>query len=202
MITTVYMVRHSESIKTDPDERMRGLTEKGVADARQVTRLLMDEGIEVFISSPYKRAVLTIEEAARCAGKEIETFEELKELAFAPEIKGLPDPALFPHLAKMFGDPDFALPCGETAAECRNRAVATLKQILNKHRGRKIAIGTHGAVMTLMMGYFDERYGLDFLRQTSKPDIYIMKFHGEEFIRADRILLSLAESETGGGSPV
>ncbi|AAP10126.1 Phosphoglycerate mutase [Bacillus cereus ATCC 14579] len=32
--------------------------------------------------------------------------------------------------------------------------------------------------MTLMMGYYDSKYDLNFLLQTSKPDIYRMEFNG------------------------
>lgn len=60
--------------------------------------------------------------------------------------------------------------------ECQKRSVAVLKDTLNQHRGHKIALGTHGAVMTLMMNYFDAKYDLSFLLQTTKPDIYRMEF--------------------------
>jgi broad specificity phosphatase PhoE len=43
-------------------------------------------------------------------------------------------------------------------------------------QGKRIAIGTHGNVMTLMMNYFDPMYDLEFLNRTSKPDIYKMEF--------------------------
>lgn len=45
-------------------KRTRGLTEKGSLDAHRVTDILKAEAIDTFISSPYKRAVLTIEKAA------------------------------------------------------------------------------------------------------------------------------------------
>lgn len=40
MKTTIYMVRHAESPYDDGDERTRGLTAKGKADAVKVTKLL------------------------------------------------------------------------------------------------------------------------------------------------------------------
>lgn len=61
MNTYIYMVRHGESPKLDGGERTRGLTEKGSLDVHKVTDILKTEGIDTFISSPYKRAVLTIE---------------------------------------------------------------------------------------------------------------------------------------------
>ncbi len=60
METFIYMVRHGESPQTEGNERTRGLTDKGRSDAYRITELLKAEGIEVFVSSPYKRAILTI----------------------------------------------------------------------------------------------------------------------------------------------
>lgn len=52
---------------------------------------------------------------------------------------------------------------------------------------KKVVIGTHGAVMTLMMGYFDSSYDLNFLYSTSKPDIYRMEFNEHELLNIQRL---------------
>lgn len=61
------------------------------------------------------------------------------------------------------------------------------KKILKKYKGEKVVLGTHGAVMTLMMGYFDRQYDLEFLLKTSKPDIYRMEFNGEVLMETKRL---------------
>ncbi|MFF2155168.1 histidine phosphatase family protein [Paenibacillus chitinolyticus] len=176
MKTFVYMVRHGESPKTEGNERTRGLTLKGSSDAQIVAQLLKDEGIDTFISSPYKRAILTLEGLARYLGKEMIVIEELKETVFIGDDKILPDTEVYPLVKKMFSDPDFSLPGGESFTSSQNRVVAIFKNILSEYKGQKVAIGTHGAVMTMMMGYFDPQFDLDFLLKTSKPDIYKMEF--------------------------
>jgi 2,3-bisphosphoglycerate-dependent phosphoglycerate mutase len=50
-----------------------------------------------------------------------------------------------------------------------------------------VAIGTHGHVMTLMMNYFDSDYGLDFMNQTKKPDIYRLQFDEMELENVTRL---------------
>lgn len=50
-----------------------------------------------------------------------------------------------------------------------------------------MVIGTHGAVMTLMMGYYDLKYDLAFLHSTSKPDIYRMEFNEQELVEVNRL---------------
>ena len=82
MNTYIYMVRHGESPKLEGSERTRGLTEKGSLDAHRVTDILKAEAIDTFISSPYKRAVLTIEKAANFYEEEVLIYENLKECMF------------------------------------------------------------------------------------------------------------------------
>ncbi|WP_058300495.1 histidine phosphatase family protein [Gorillibacterium timonense] len=187
MNTYLYMVRHGESLKTEGNERTRGLTDKGWADVDRITNLLKEEGIDAFVSSPYRRAVLTIEGLAQSLGKEITVYEELRELNFISENQGIADQDIYPTLQKMFADPSYSLPGGESNAACLERSVAALKDILQKHKGQKIVVGTHGLIMTLMMGHFDSQYGLDFLLQISKPDVYRLEFKEDMFIGATRL---------------
>ncbi len=114
MKTYIYMVRHSESLKTEGNERTRGLTEKGKSDAHKITELLKEERINTFISSPNTRAILTIEELAQCLGEKILVFEDLKERILSSKDNCMSDKELYPYLKKMFWDPDFALPGGES----------------------------------------------------------------------------------------
>lgn len=189
MHTSIYMVRHGESPTKEGDynERTRGLTEKGKRDALQVTDILRKEDIEVFVSSPYLRAILTIEDLARASGQEVLLYEDLKERIFLNEDKRLPDEELIPLLELSFVDPDFALPGGESNADCQGRAIAVVKELLNHYNGRKIALGTHGAVMTLIMNHYDKIYDLDFLLNMSKPDVYRLDFDGEELVNVIRL---------------
>ncbi|WP_152392771.1 histidine phosphatase family protein [Paenibacillus guangzhouensis] len=187
MKTFVYMVRHGESPKMEGNERTRGLTLKGESDAQIVAELLKDEGIDTFISSPYRRAILTIEGLAHSLGKEMTVIEELKEIVFIGDDKILPDNEVYPLVKKMFSEQDYSLLGGESFTNSRNRVVTVLKNIISKYEGQKVAIGTHGAVMTMMMGYFDPQFDLDFLLNTSKPDIYKMEFDEGILTKTERL---------------
>ncbi|MDP5273716.1 histidine phosphatase family protein [Chengkuizengella axinellae] len=186
MKTFIYMVRHGESPKSE-GERARGLTDKGKADAYRITEILKREGIEVFVSSPYQRAILTIQELATYSEQEIIVYEDLKERVFSNEDKRMDDNKLLPLLKKSFSDPTFAPVGGESNIVCQKRAVKVLKELLTNFQGSKIAIGTHGAVMTLMMGYYDSQYDFNFLLHTSKPDIYRMEFNGQKLVKVERL---------------
>jgi 2,3-bisphosphoglycerate-dependent phosphoglycerate mutase len=177
------MVRHAESPYNEGTERTRGLTTKGKGDVEKVTEILKEEGIDVIISSPYNRAILSIEGLAQNLGLDIETIEDLRERHFAREIIE----NLMSVINEKFYDFDYSLPGGESNSECQNRSISVIKNILKEHSGKKIAIGTHGLVMTLMMNYFDSSYGLDFLNQLKKPDIYKLSFENLELIEVIRL---------------
>ncbi|WP_409292901.1 histidine phosphatase family protein [Peribacillus sp. SCS-37] len=187
MRTYIYMVRHGESPKSEGNERTRGLTKKGKRDTCRVTDILQAEGVNVIVSSPYSRSILTLQELAKRLGQEVQINENLKEKVFSAEEQRLPDKNLIPLLKKSFLNPTFALKGGESNIDCQRRAIDVLTDVIKKHQGEKIAIGTHGAVMTLMMGYYDSRFDLKFLHQTSKPDIYRLEFSGFELVEATRL---------------
>ena len=186
MNTIIYMVRHGESPK-EGNERTRGLTDKGKLDAQQVSDVLIKEGIEAVISSPYDRSILTVQQLGIHLGQEVLVFEDLKERTFTSEDNRISDKELFPLLKKSFSEPNFSLLGGESNADCQKRAIKVLKKLLNTYQGRKVVIGTHGAVMALMMGYYDSKYDLNFLLHTSKPDIYRMVFNEQELVGIKRL---------------
>lgn len=186
MNTLIYMVRHGESPKAG-DERTRVLTEKGKLDAQRVADLLKAEKVDAVISSPYKRSILTVQQLAHDTGKEVMVFEDLKERVFSAEGTRIPDNELIPLIKRSFSDEKYALAGAESNADCQNRAIKILKKILDSFKGQKVVIGTHGAVMTLMMGFYDNKYDLEFLLNTSKPDVYRMEFDGQKLNKVSRI---------------
>lgn len=186
-VTVVYMVRHGDSPKSEGNERERGLSAQGMEDAQKVTDRLRSEEIDRIYSSPYARAVLTVAGVAEATGKEVEQIEDLREKLWSGGNTPLTNREMYPVLETMFADPDFALPGGESNRICQRRAVPVLMNILQHHQGECIVIGTHGMVMTLMMGYFSAEYGLDFLIHTTKPDIYRMEFAVRELCNVSRM---------------
>ncbi len=186
MSTFVYMVRHGDSPK-EGNESTRGLTQKGYLDVERVTDILKDEEIDIVVSSPYLRSILTVEQLAQQIGEEVLVFEDLKERKFSSGNNRLSDKELFPLLEKSYSESSFSVEGGESNDDCQKRAIKVLKELLGIFRGKKIVIGTHGAIMALMMGYFDSTYNLDFLHSTSKPDIYKMEFNEQKLVNVQRL---------------
>lgn len=187
MRTAIYMVRHAESPYNEGTERTRGLTPDGLLKSRRVTEILKHEGIEAIISSPYSRATLTLEGLASDLNLEMKTHEDLRERHFASESYLVRDSEFMESLRYSFEDFHYALPGGESNHACQQRAVAVLLQILREYNGSKVAIGTHGNVMALMMNHFDPAYGWDFVNQTSKPDIYRLIFEDMRLLEVTKL---------------
>ena len=181
--TILYFVRHAESPYEEGRERTRGLSLQGLADALAVKDRLLGEGIDLYVSSPYDRAVRTIRNAADAAGREIIIEEDLRER----EIGHIGNHSFQEAKRKVYGDAAFAFPGGESSLEARQRAVRVIRKLLEQHAGQRIVIGTHGDIITLMLGEFDSRFDYAFWESTSMPDIYKTEWEGETLRQVTRM---------------
>ncbi|EEL01281.1 Phosphoglycerate mutase [Bacillus cereus BDRD-ST26] len=126
-MTTIYFVRHAHSTYTK-EERERPLSEKGHLDAENVTRLLKDKHIDVVISSPYKRAIQTVQGIANTYHVSIEIEENLRERLLSKE----PVTDFNNAVQKVWEDWDFAYEGGESNEVAQRRAVICMQNILKK----------------------------------------------------------------------
>ncbi|HDV4624927.1 TPA: histidine phosphatase family protein [Bacillus anthracis] len=181
-MTTIYFVRHAHSTYTK-EERERPLSEKGHCDAENVTSLLKDKHIDVVISSPYKRAVQTVQGIANTYHVSIEIEEGLRERLLSSE----PIADFNDAIENVWEDWSFAYEGGESNDVAQRRAVICMQSILKKYKGKNIVIGTHGNIMVLLMNYFDSKYDFRFWKTLRMPDIFKLNFHNEDLVSAERI---------------
>lgn len=181
-MTTVYFVRHAHSTYTK-EERERLLSEEGEIDAGNVTSLLKDKNIDVVISSPYKRAIQTVQGIANTYNLSIQLEEDLRERLLSKE----PVTDFNDAIQKVWEDWTFAYECGESNDVAQRRAVICMQNILKKYKGKNIVIGTHGNIMVLLMNYFDSKYGFQFWKTLHMPDVYKLTFDNNCFSSAERI---------------
>jgi 2,3-bisphosphoglycerate-dependent phosphoglycerate mutase len=185
--THIYMIRHAESPYVHGEESTRGLSEAGHEAVRTINEIMRPEQVDAVVSSSYARAVLTVQGVADERGLTVIPFEELRERA----IKGLGYQSAWEELEsaikQSFINKDYALPGGESTRQAQERAIPVIRKLLREYAGRKVAIGTHGNIMTIIMNYFDESYGYDFWNSTSKPDIYRLDFDGERLVGVQRM---------------
>lgn len=185
-MTSLIMVRHAHSPFVFGQERSRGLSEQGEKDAKKTTEILSGETILRIVSSPYKRAIQTVEGLANERELEIHLFEELKERRLKGPYK-LSEDEIDHTIKRSFVDQGFALEGGESLKEVQYRAIPLINDLLNKYKGQTVVLGTHGNIMTIIMNYFDPKYAYEFWKTTTKPDIYKLEFRDLNLHSVERL---------------
>jgi 2,3-bisphosphoglycerate-dependent phosphoglycerate mutase len=186
----LYFIRHAHSIFT-PDELVRPLSEQGQRDAERITQLLEKENIDYVLSSPYKRAVQTVEGIADLCGKEIIIENGFRERLLSEGPVENFDSAV----KKVWDDPTFAWQGGESNITAQKRGVEATRTVLEAYCGTNIVIGTHGNIMVLIMNKFNEKYGFNFWKELEMPDIYKLIFDGTTLKQVERIWKNSIESK-------
>ncbi|WP_419881536.1 histidine phosphatase family protein [Peribacillus sp. B-H-3] len=182
MLTNLYFVRHAHS-EYSTEELKRPLSKKGLRDAKKVNQLLAKESIDYVISSPYLRAVQTVEGVAKGIEKEVIIVDAFKERQLSSQRVG--DFQL--AITKVWKEPSFYWEGGESNVFAQKRGVESTLKVLERYEGKNIVIGTHGNIMVLIMNYFDTNYGFDFWKELNMPDIYKLTFDKSELKVVNRI---------------
>lgn len=152
MKTTVYFVRHAQSDNAIKNEMTRPLTEKGMDDRMLALEYLKDKQIDAIYSSPYLRAVTTVQPLADHFGLPVMTEAAFRERATG-DTTGIENFA-----QRQWEDKDFAAPGGESFHQVQSRVVEALLPLVEKHRGETIAIGCHGMMLSTMVNRFDRSF--------------------------------------------
>ncbi len=169
-VTRIFFVRHAQPEHTWEDDRTRPLTEEGKKDSRLIAELLKDKAIDVFYCSPYKRSIDTIAEAAGLMGKTIQTDERFREREQGP------DSSREGALERRWADFNYHEEGGESIGMVQDRNMAALREILAKHEGENIVIGTHGTALSSILNYYNQEFSCeDFLRIVNWTP-YIIEF--------------------------
>lgn len=162
----LYLVRHAHS-PFGPDE-MRGLSPPGHADAARVADLLDSRGVSRIVSSPYTRAIQTVQPLAERLGLPVEIEPDLRERCLCPEV--VDD---FAHRVEtVWRDFDFAFPGGESSAAAQARVRQAIDGIARAAAGRHVAIASHGNALALFLHTLDPAVDFAFWSRMSLPDVY------------------------------
>lgn len=167
-MTKLFFVRHAHSTYTS-DEVNRPLSEQGSIDAKLVTELLKPKKIDVVVSSPYKRALQTVEEVAEYIDIGLEIIDGFKERT----LTATPANNFNLAITKVWEDFNFSWEGGESNIVAQKRGVEATFNLLDKYKDKNVVIGTHGNIMVLIMNFFDNQYDFSFWENLDMPDIYI-----------------------------
>lgn len=184
-MTNIYFVRHALPDYTCRDAAKRPLTPEGERDTAEVVRAMKDIHLDYAISSPYKRSYDTIKETADDHGLKIDIDDRLHE-----RISGK-DSNNKEMFRKRWADLSFCESDGECLQSVMDRNIAALNDILDKHKGENVMVGTHGTALSTILHYFDNSFGVEgFLRIINyMPYIIRLGFEGRELVEKEELLI-------------
>ena len=187
-MTKVYFIRHAEADEAVRDGKTRPLTEKGLIDRKLVTAFLQNKDIDAVLSSPFKRAVDTVNDFAEKKGFEIETVENFRERKSDSDMgRDHTDFSLF--MERQWTDFSYTLSDGECLAEVQKRNIAALNEVLTRYQDKNIVVGTHGTALSTIINYYDNTYGFDdFMAMVQiLPWVVRMDFDGIACVAIEKI---------------
>ena len=173
----ILLIRHADPIKPSPlhaNEYTRPLTPEGTREAENLVKGLQHIQIDAVYSSPYRRAIQTVQPLARARGREVETIENLREHALSTS----PIPDWKEVLERAWLDFDFSLPDAETMRATQSRGLNTLETIRARHLRGTVAVGGHGTIFALMLHALEPRVDCTFHLSMPMPAVYTLQWNG------------------------
>ena len=158
-VTNLLFIRHGET-DWNRQQRFQGqidvpLNDNGLAQAARLGQRLAAEPFDVLLSSDLTRAQQTAAPLAQAWDMPLQPVPGLREQHFGawegldvPTIKSQHG-ALWPQWLQHDGD--FALPGGgESLRQFHARVMASVRQLVAQHAGRRLALVTHGGVLDML----------------------------------------------------
>jgi 2,3-bisphosphoglycerate-dependent phosphoglycerate mutase len=174
------LVRHAEALPPGTpgwEERddERPLSEDGLRQADDLALELDPYGLSAIYSSPYTRALQTVEPIARRRQMSVQVLADLRERRLTEASRDdWPD-----VLARAWTDPDYALPGTESGRAAQRRGIGVLDLLRVRHAdGGRLLVGSHGNLISLILQTFEPGVDLDFHLAMPVPAIYHLEHDG------------------------
>lgn len=179
--TTIYLIRHAHA-DWSVDEG-RPLSSDGLNAAALVADRLASRPIVAVYTSPSRRAVETVEPLARRLGLRPEPVPDLRER----ELPVVPHDEFEALVRQAWSVPDEAPGGGESNVVAQARGLAVVRDVVARHTGSQVVLGTHGNLLALVLNALDSRFGYEFWRKLSFPDIHQLVFESSKFRGVERL---------------
>ncbi|WP_129688989.1 histidine phosphatase family protein [Gottfriedia acidiceleris] len=169
----IYLIRHCEA-EGQPYEA--NLTKRGIIQAKHLGDFFSKIKIDQIISSPFFRAIQSIEPTSNEKKIDIVLDERLSER----KLSSIDLPDWLEKLEATFEDMELKFDGGESSQEATNRAISVIDDIIKSENQITIVV-THGNLMSLILKQFNKEFGFENWKKLSNPDIYLLKCKNNEF---------------------
>ncbi|UKS54668.1 histidine phosphatase family protein [Exiguobacterium acetylicum] len=177
-MTTIYFVRHCESVKTGSDQE-RGLTEAGQLQAQKLVGFFEAMSIDAIYSSPMRRASDSVRPLANQRNIQVITAP-FQERLFQRLDERLTSERLEEVVSQSFLDVDYAESGGESNRMALDRAVAAIEKLRDRHPKQQVLVATHGLILSLVLERYTGRAANEWLDAMSSPAIHQLTFDALE----------------------
>lgn len=179
-MTIVYLVRHAHADWQPSDAR--SLSARGRVSAAALAEQFNHTPIAAIYSSPSRRALETIEPLAHGLRLQPVILMDLRERELAAPTAAQFEAAV----AATWREPDRPFADGESNRAGQARGVAVVRHVVEQHRDQQVMLSTHGSLLALIVHGFDGRFGYDFWRTLTFPDVYELTFRDGTLARIRR----------------
>lgn len=204
--TIIYLIRHAETIDENgirnTDETMQEINEKeilsieGELDSKKLSENEELKNIDTIWCSNYTRAKQTAKYISKVNNMQYNLDKRLcerklgniEDLAKFMNDKETRDPS-----REQLAFPDFKTRDGESANETNKRMSDFISEILEKYKGKKVAVISHGgAIKFYLLSYckVNEKLNLSYKGKelvVNSPCLFKLKFNKHELVSLEQI---------------
>ncbi|MFJ8514076.1 histidine phosphatase family protein [Lysinibacillus xylanilyticus] len=172
MAKHIYVIRHCEAKGQSSDA---SLTEQGFHQAEVLAEFFADKKIDRIITSPFLRAIQSIEPLSTRGNINIEIDERLSERILS--TRNLPD--WYEKLQATFTDMDLKFDSGESSNEAMERIVNVVEETFNSESEHTIIV-SHGNIITLLLKNYNSDVDFQFWAELRNPDVFRLSVEDHE----------------------
>jgi len=168
----IYLVRHCQAAG---QEAGAPLTAEGERQANQLAVFLADKQIEYIVSSPYLRAIRTVQPLGELLGLDIHIDDRLSERVLSTEV--LDD--WMKRYEETFTDYNLKFQGGESSAEATRRGMEVIGEITARPE-RTLLVVTHGGLLSLIIKHYVSEFGFGDWKRLTNPDVYELQIYASD----------------------
>ena len=161
----ITFIRHAESVANA--EKILAvdsveLTIDGIKQAKKVAQRLKDDGFDIVLSSPIRRAFDTAKIITEVIKAPIVTEELLAEKTYG-SLSGKPleevnkEKDKMPQLRDFTFGYDYRYWGGESGLDIKERILKFVEKVKSEHKGKKVLAVSHGGIIRMMHIVFKKR---------------------------------------------
>jgi len=162
----IYLIRHCAAEGQEPEAL---LTDQGIQQAIDLAAFFEKRKVDRIISSPFKRAIQTIQPLASERDIVIEMNHQLSERVLS--TRNMPD--WYEKLRETYENLDLTYEGGESSREAANRVIEVVDEVLKSDAENTIIV-THGGILSLLLNHYDKNFGFEQWATLSNPDVYLL----------------------------